>query len=95
MNIFKRLFRSIKYFIFVYLVRLSWWEYESCRRCGRMYKISFEVSDALWTEVVGYNVGGCYCPDCFVDLANKKGIRIEARDLNLWVFNLKNRKTLL
>ena len=55
------------------------WKYESCDRCGSCFKIMYEVKDETWINVYGSS-GGCYCLNCFIEVAMKKKIAITKDD---------------
>lgn len=60
--------------------------YESCNRCGSVYRLVGDWSDKVWIAVVGHE-GGLLCPSCFVELANQKGINLTIDDVQkIWVF---------
>ena len=81
----KRILRRIKY---VFILRdLITWPYESCNRCGHCFKVCWNTKNDLWLTVYG-SEGGCLCIDCFIELANKKGITIHETDIGtLELFN--------
>jgi len=83
-RIIPRLLRRVR-FAFC-LKELSTWEYESCRRCGHCFRLCWQVSDDKWIAVHG-NEGGCLCIDCFIELANKRGIKINNSDIRMELFN--------
>jgi hypothetical protein len=50
-----------------------------CDGCGKSWRnmpMWWDYKGDLWNEVVGHEEG-CYCPDCFKRLADKKNICIE------------------
>ena len=61
--------------------------YETCKRCGKDYRIIYSGSDNLWENISEkYNL---LCLDCFITLANKNGIKLNINDFEtLEVFNL-------
>ena len=73
---------------FAFRLREIWkWEYENCRRCGINYRLPIGIEDSIWIKVNG-RLGGCLCVNCFLILANKKGIRIEKDHfVRMGVFN--------
>ena len=67
---------------------LSQWPYESCRKCGKSFRLLWNVKDQLWKKVMNVNDedGGSYCVDCFIERANKIGIIIPNEDINIELF---------
>ena len=55
------------------------WEFESCDKCGRCYRVAWTIRDDLWRQVVG-EAEITLCLDCFIELAERKGIRVQKRD---------------
>lgn len=72
----KRLLRRIR-FIFIDRTMFSW-EYESCKHCGKCFRINWQVKDEIWNKVAGVTdgSGGSLCIDCFINIAEDKGIKI-------------------
>lgn len=64
------------------------WYYESCDRCGCNYRIAGNWNDAVWVAVVG-SPYGCFCPECFIQMAEEKGIAVSLDDVKLWYSKLK------
>lgn len=87
--VFKRLFRRLCYFP-CFLLEALIWPYESCAYCGTTYRISCNTSDEIWQQVVG-NPDLCLCPDCFVRLAECKGIKLTTKDVEIWIFSPKGK----
>jgi len=81
----KVFFRRLR---FAFRLKEIWkWEYENCRRCGINYRLPIGIEDSIWIKVNG-RLGGCLCVNCFLILANKKGIRIEKDHfVRMGVFN--------
>jgi len=67
-----RIFRRLR-FAFAWRDVLSW-EYESCERCGHCFRVCWSASDESWNAIHGDD-GGCLCIDCFVELAERKGVK--------------------
>lgn len=74
----KRILRRLR-FAFRWKELLNW-EYESCERCGHCFKICWSARDQKWVEVYGSD-DGCLCIDCFVELAEERGISVEPEDI--------------
>jgi hypothetical protein len=49
---------------------------ETCQVCGRRYDLSSWVASTEMYVAVKGNGGGTFCPRCFTDMANAKGLRI-------------------
>ena len=81
----KRFFRRLKYaFSFKEIVS---WESESCYKCGCNYRLCINAKQETWNKVVG-SENGCLCANCFLTLAESKGIQLCKKDLGqIWVFN--------
>lgn len=61
-------------------IRRAWWKKvrnwpgETCQRCGRMYGADrclnmhtiWRATDEAWATIIGYRLGGLYCPSCFI-----------------------------
>lgn len=79
----KRIIRRIKFFSH-FIREVFSWEYESCKKCGSIFRIMWHVDDHIWQEVVGVNddTGGSLCVDCFVKLAEKKVFILNLKKLN-------------
>lgn len=69
-----RLFRYTRYFFLCYMKEAWKWEYESCKRCGKIFRIQWHVSDSIWNKVMNVNdgSGGSLCVDCFIKIAKDK-----------------------
>jgi len=83
---FKRIVRAIKnipWFLYE-----SWtWEYESCKDCGKTFRVLWAVDDKTWKFVMG-NAEGCFCVACFVKRANKVGLTLTKESFTIFeVFN--------
>jgi hypothetical protein len=52
------------------------WEFESCERCGRCFRLAYSVDDEIWEAVYG-SEDGCLCPECFLVLAEKQYVYVE------------------
>ena len=54
------------------------WDGEICDRCGRGYRLGYEVSDRIWNLVTG---GGerCLCLDCFDYMAHLANVDCEIK----------------
>ena len=83
----KRVFHMIKH-IPDFIKESYCWGYESCQECGNSFRVMWHVRDEIWNKVTGTNdgCGGSYCLDCFVKLAEKKGICIEPKDVRMDLF---------
>jgi len=85
----KRFFRRLR-FAFHFKEMYSW-PYESCDRCGHLFKLLWSASDKKWEEVTG-SENGCLCVSCFIEKANEKNISINSLDITrLEVFNPKEK----
>lgn len=83
----KRFFRRLKHLLRIH--EMWTWEYESCNRCGCCYRLPAGWVDDIWLEVNGRE-NGCLCVDCFLTLAQAKGIDIRLDDIErLYVFSPK------
>jgi len=81
----KRLYRRLK-FAFRFKEMYTW-EYESCNLCGINYRLPIGIVDKTWLAVNGKSEG-CLCVNCFLQLAQEKGIEITIDDIErLYVFN--------
>ena len=73
----KRLRRRLRH-----LLRIGeiWgWESESCEHCGSCFKIAYSLRNATWNAIYG-SEDGCYCLDCVLSVAKRRGVRITADD---------------
>lgn len=78
----KRILRRIKY---VFLFRSLSWKYESCTDCGHCFRLVWSVDDEIWNKVMGSG-DGILCLDCFIDRAEKMGIRLDSKNFNIKIF---------
>jgi len=64
------------------------WVYEFCKDCGHCFRIVWSVKDDMWEKVTGAadGGGGSLCLDCFVEKAEKKGIKVTEEDFTVNVF---------
>jgi len=63
------------------------WEYEYCGRCGSCYRIPVGWDTAVWIKI-NNGLNGCLCGDCAVIMAEKRGVKISANDINrMWLFD--------
>lgn len=53
----KRVIRRIKYFP-IYLNEARSWEYESCKKCGSIFRLMWTIDDELWKKVMDVNDDG-------------------------------------
>lgn len=61
--------------------------YENCDECGSNYCLCINVKDDKWIKVNGKDQG-CLCMDCFLRIAQEKGISITIDDFDrIWIFN--------
>lgn len=74
----KRFIRRIRYAF--YFREIVSWRNESCDRCGHCFRLCWSVRDEKWLEVCGSD-DGCLCLDCFVELANRRGIGLVQTDI--------------
>lgn len=87
--IVKRIFRRIR-FAFQWQELLSW-PYESCERCGHCFRVCWSANNKKWREVYG-SESGCLCVDCFIELANKRGIKLDSSSIErIEIFNPQGR----
>jgi len=79
--------RVIKRLIFLFrLKEIITWEYESCDRCGKCYRLPYRMKDNIWLAVKGEEEG-LLCFDCFIQTAEEKNIVLKLEDIeSLWVF---------
>ena len=70
------------------------WPYESCKRCGKSFRIVWSVKDEFWYKVMQRkdNGGGSLCLDCFIELAENKDIELKEDDFNFIYPLLKGRR---
>lgn len=86
----KRLFRRIRWLIIYQwpTLTLKSWPYESCKKCGKLLRIRWNVEDKYWQKVANVqdDGGGSLCIDCFIELAVIKDIKIpiDAFDINIF-----------
>lgn len=80
----KRIIRRIKYFP-IYLKEARSWEYESCKRCGSIFRLVWTIDNELWKKVMDVNDdgGGSVCIDCFIKLAENKNVEIKNKNLKI------------
>jgi hypothetical protein len=71
----RRIIRGIK-FIPTFIYESATVETESCLRCGRCYLSYTILPDKKWGEIFSEKEDGCYCPDCIIKIATKKGVKI-------------------
>lgn len=84
----KRFFRRLRYAFQFY--EMWTWRYESCRRCGKCYRLPCGIQEEIWLKVNGKSEG-CLCFDCFIILAQEKNIKFGIKNIErLSVFNPKN-----
>jgi len=58
------------------------WMYETCDQCTREQRIAWHVSDELWNSVViPYYRNRILCLECFLRMADDKGVIIEKEDV--------------
>lgn len=81
------LVRLFKRIISINLIKLYTWEYESCFKCGSLYRIVYYLKDDIFMKITG-NDNHCYCLECILNIAEKKNIQITIDDfVRLWLFN--------
>ena len=86
----KRLYRRLKW-VLLYQWRsitLRQWPYESCRICGKAFRINWSVADEYWCKVVGVSDdgGGSLCIDCFLECADYIKIDIPISKIKIGIF---------
>ncbi len=83
----KRIYRRLKH-LPKFIKEFYSWQYETCQECGNAFRIMWRVKDEIWDEVTNTNDGGggSYCVDCFVKMAEKRGIKINSWDIRLKLF---------
>lgn len=90
----KRFYRRVKWLLFYqwYSLTLNSWSYESCKICGKSFRIRWNVKDTYWKKVVNVSDsgGGSLCVDCFLELAEKKLIQIKSSDIEIEIFDPHN-----
>lgn len=74
----KRFFRRLRFAFDD--VDAATWEYESCERCGHCIRFTWWVRDEVWVRVYG-SPSGCFCPNCFLAVAARNGIKVDADDI--------------
>ena len=79
----KRLYRRVKYFP-IHIKEIATNPYESCRRCGTLYRLLWYVDSYYWEKVIRGD--GCYCLDCFIKIAEIRNIRIPINKFELDLF---------
>ncbi len=79
-----RIFRSIRNIPF-FIKKSFMYEYETCNKCGIGYRLLWNVKDEIWMQVFNTD-SGCYCPTCFIEVAEKKGIYINDGDIEIKPF---------
>lgn len=67
---------------------LRQWPYESCRMCGKAFRVLWSVEDSYWRGVMGVpdDGGGSLCLDCFLEHAEWLGIVIPREAFAISVF---------
>lgn len=83
-----RFFRRIRYpFISSYL-----WPFETCKRCGRNFRVRWNVKDEIWQKVMNVedDGGGSLCVDCFIDAALNKGVHVKKEYFTIDIFIPEN-----
>ena len=84
---FLRLFRRIKHSLF-FIIKCFTYGYETCDRCGVGYRLLWQVKDEIWNSVFDTECG-CYCPTCFIEIAENKNIFIKESDIIIKPFYYK------
>jgi hypothetical protein len=52
-------------------------DWEKCQNCGRRYSTVWNCNlDVIWEQIIGKEYAGLYCPMCFDQMAQAKGIRL-------------------
>ena len=86
----KRLFRRIKWLLLYQWksLALKQWPYESCKKCGKAFRIIWSVENKYWYLVMNRkdSGGGSLCIDCFLELADNKNIKISKESIYVEVF---------
>lgn len=88
--ILRRLIRRFRWTL-IYQWRslsLKAWPYESCQRCGKSFRVCWNVQDQYWHIVVGVSDdgGGSLCVDCFLELAEYFKVDIPIDAIKIEVF---------
>lgn len=88
LRVIKRLLRRIHWLLFIQWedLRLRDWPCESCKRCGKCFRLMWNVEDNYWRKVFGDPDGGVLCLDCFLALAKKKGVVIPTSSITVEPF---------
>lgn len=87
----KRIWRRILNFFSEFIFEVFKWEYESCKDCGNMFQIMWDVDDDIWEKVM-YELGRydnrntAVCLDCFVKRSKVKGIDIKPDNIRMQIF---------
>jgi hypothetical protein len=91
----RRLFRRFLWFLIYQWksLTLKQWPYESCRKCGKSFRLLWYVEDIYWKRVMDVNDsgGGSYCVDCFIERANNLGIIIPDEAIEIKPFQPKGK----
>jgi hypothetical protein len=94
MMILKRLWRRVTW-LFIYqwkTITLKKWPYESCKKCGKVFRTVWQVEDSYWNKVIGSSDGGgILCLDCFIEKANDQGIFIPKEAIKIEIFQPEKR----
>ena len=66
------------------------WNGEICKLCKREQRIAWSVKDSLWNRIVDEKYRNkVLCLECFLKIADKKGINISKKDFIFlgWIGN--------
>ena len=58
----------------------KWPQKETCSNCGACKWVDFICWDWVWASVIGDSDGGNHCLNCFVEVANEKGVLLRRED---------------
>ena len=66
------------------------WKGETCKLCKKEQRIAWSVKDSLWNKIVDEKYRNkVLCLECFLKIADKKGINISKKDFIFlgWIGN--------
>lgn len=80
----KRLLRRIRWLLITQWrsLTLRQWPYESCKVCGKAFRVRWDVDNFVWYKVMNVcdDGGGSLCIDCFIEKAEQQGVPIVRGD---------------
>jgi hypothetical protein len=87
----KRLYRRARWFCIYQWesLTLKQWPYESCKVCGKAFRLMWGVEDYYWRKIVGVSDsgGGSWCLDCFLERARHLDINVPESAISYRIFD--------